>query len=290
LSDDEGPIYRKGWDGEYRPVEGLLGPAKGHVKHSALTGEPVKARDFLGNEKRAADGSPLYEAAPDNSGAIGGIIGVLILAVFAVVAWIAAVIVGWWWQRFYGSIKRDRIARRLSWTTVGWLSPAALLLVGILVQVAPSTAPDSPVAAVGAGGGSGPQQPVFLPPPAPIEPVAYPTPTPPPLLPTDKWVRAAIPAVWRDWPNRPVPGRLVSVGVLHPHVNLGGPTVDVCAVMKLSTGSKVLLFVWDFDLRSNVWSSARAVGYGYDEGYWPSMAECDSANQYLATAMPLPTP
>jgi hypothetical protein len=101
---DKGPVYQKGWDGEYRPVEGLLGPKQAEVKRDWLTGDPKPATDFLGNQRRTADGSPLYEASSSAEGAAADIAGLvlvplLILAGLAAVGWL---IVNWMLQHVTG--------------------------------------------------------------------------------------------------------------------------------------------------------------------------------------------
>jgi hypothetical protein len=161
---DKGQIYKKGWDGEYRPEEGLLGPKEGEVKKGLLSGEPVPARDFLGNQKHAADGTPLYEAAGGDGGLSGeALIGVLILGALIVAAIIAiaiaiavVVVVGavlaWWARGLFRSIKRDRAAGvTLSTMTLGWLVPGVIgaILIGVVavnLQIPHQTA-------IGAGGG-----------------------------------------------------------------------------------------------------------------------------------------
>jgi len=95
----------------------------------------VPARDWLGNQKRAADGTPLYKGEPDRTAeAAGGLIGLAIivaLALAAAAAWLFAKAVGWWWPRLSTSFRRDIADRRLSWTTLAWLSPVILLVVWV---------------------------------------------------------------------------------------------------------------------------------------------------------------
>jgi hypothetical protein len=118
----KGTVHEKGWDGQYHPVEGLLGPKEGEIKHSLWTGERAPARDFLGDQKRAADGSPLYEAAdgpaPEDAlaGAMAGGVILAILAAIGVAAAGALAVA----RRFWANLRADIEARRLSLSTVGW--------------------------------------------------------------------------------------------------------------------------------------------------------------------------
>lgn len=136
MGDDSPKLYKKGWDGEYRPDVGLLGerhasdPFGPQVKTSLLTGEPVPARDFLGNQKKASDGSPLYETTSGGtlSGGRGGsltdaaatgivmvVIAIVVAAAVAGVA-VAKVVV----ERFVASAKTDARDRRVSLATAGY--------------------------------------------------------------------------------------------------------------------------------------------------------------------------
>ncbi len=114
---DKGQVYQRGWDGEYRPAEGLLGPKEGEARTGLLSGEPVPSRDLLGNQRTAADGSPLYERA-DRGGAeaAGEAGGVAILAVLALLAVAGAAVA----TRFWASLRRDVRERSLSLPTVGY--------------------------------------------------------------------------------------------------------------------------------------------------------------------------
>jgi hypothetical protein len=131
MGDEDPKLYKKGWDGQYRPDFGLFGerhagePFGPQVKTGLLTGEPVPARDFLGNQKKASDGTPLYETTSGGLGgdvtdaAATGIVMVTIgIAVAAAVATAAAgkVVV----QRFVASARADVHDRRLSLATAGY--------------------------------------------------------------------------------------------------------------------------------------------------------------------------
>ena len=133
---DKGQVYKKGWDGEYRPAEGLFGNPEANVKRGLLSGEPVAAKDWLGNQKRAADGNPLYESTPDRGAeAAGGLIGlaiILALAVAAAAAWLFAKVVGWWWPRTSASVRRDYAQLRVSLGSVGLCLPAVAGVVLLL--------------------------------------------------------------------------------------------------------------------------------------------------------------
>ncbi len=114
---DKGQVHRKGWDGEYRPVEGLLGPKEGEAKTGLWSGEPVPSRDLLGNQRTAADGSPLYERA-DHRGAeaAGEAGGAALVAILALIAVAGAAVV----TRFWAGLRRDVRERSLSLPTVGY--------------------------------------------------------------------------------------------------------------------------------------------------------------------------
>lgn len=153
---DKGRIYEKGWDGEYRPKEGLLSDPTAEVRRD-LGGNPVPAKDWLGNEVKAADGTRLYEAQRPavSDDAVGGLIGVVLLislAVVAALAWVAYRLVGWWFVRFRASASRDLDEGRLSWTTIGWVAP----VVGLGVVLVASTTGSGGRATPGLASGAGP--------------------------------------------------------------------------------------------------------------------------------------
>jgi hypothetical protein len=136
--DDKGIVHEKGWDGEYRPAEDFFGPKEANVKRGVITGERVPAKDWLGNQKHSADGRPLYEAEPDTSpalfAALLAIAAVIALAVIAMLAWIFAKAIGWWWPRVRRSIEKDVADRRLSWTTLGFAAPLLILVLLIVAS------------------------------------------------------------------------------------------------------------------------------------------------------------
>ena len=162
---DKGQIYEKGWDGEYHPAEGFFGPKEGEPKIGMLSGEPVPARDFLGNQKHASDGAPLYESSGSGGGegALVGLIAIVVviavviaLIVVAAVAIAVLAAVGWWARGLYRSIRRDRATGALvSGTTLAWagsgIAVAAVIAVGVS-QYRPPTQSTAPgIAAVPAG-------------------------------------------------------------------------------------------------------------------------------------------
>ena len=151
---EPGSKYVKGLDGEYRPQEGLLGSAQGQVKRSMLTGDPVPARDWMGNQRVAADGTPLYEASQsvDEKAALalGAVGGIFLLTLLGVVF---AAVTGWYMPTLIASIRHDARERRLSSTTVGYGLPV-LALITFLIALAAGGGPTAPawfIAAIAVG-------------------------------------------------------------------------------------------------------------------------------------------
>ncbi len=176
---DKGQVYKKGWDGEYRRAEGLFGPKEADVKIGLLSGEPVPATDFLGNQKRASDGAPLYESAGGSGGGEGALVALIALVVVAAVV-VALVVVtavviaivaviAWWARGLYRSIRRDREAgviasgSTLAWAGLGTVTAAALLFAAAqykpparVAPVAPQEVITQPVPAVRGDPGAAP--------------------------------------------------------------------------------------------------------------------------------------
>ena len=291
MGDDKGQVHEKDWTGEYRPKEGPFGPRLAHPKRSVLTGEPVPARDWLGNQKKASDGSPLYEAADGDGGgeaaAAMGILALVLVALLAVWAFVTMTVslVIWWLPRLSSSIRADIQLRRLSWTTLGWASPIIAVSVLLMLNVAstPHPSPTSPAFV------PGPQSaPAGVVPAASSVSVAYPQvtsqPTPEPtavvLLPTAAWVRSQIPAMWDGWVSGSPRPRVLSIGTLHAHVHPPsgqGDTaqVDVCASLKTTAGSSVMIFGWS-QQSPGVWVHPMVIGYGF--GDFSSMTLCDTGS------------
>ncbi len=126
---NKGQVYEKGWDGEYRPKEGLFGPKEAEVKTGLLSGEPEPVRDWAGNQVHASDGSPLFKAggASFEDAAAEGIAGFVIMVVLALVAlgaWLFAKVVRWWWPRALAATRRDIAVGRVSLDSVGLWLPA----------------------------------------------------------------------------------------------------------------------------------------------------------------------
>ena len=154
---DKGQIYEKGWDGEYHPAEGFTGPKEGEVKRGVLTGEPVPARDSFGNQKRASDGTPLFESAGRGGGGeamlAGLVAAVVVVAVVIAFVIIAAALVAivalivWWSRGLARSIRRDRAtgvhmsSRTLAWAVSGGVAALLVAAVGVSQYRPPSRPP-----------------------------------------------------------------------------------------------------------------------------------------------------
>ena len=146
-NDDKPTLYEKDWTGQYRPARNWLGqerhagePLGPQVKRSVLTGEPVPAHGLLGTQKRAADGTPLYEATKSGLGgdltdqaATAATMGVLAIVIAALVG--AAVAAAWAVRRFVASARADYQRGTLSLSTLGFglvLACAVSFLLGVV--------------------------------------------------------------------------------------------------------------------------------------------------------------
>ncbi|HFE65931.1 MAG TPA: hypothetical protein ENJ93_01600 [Chloroflexi bacterium] len=108
LVDENGVVHERGWDGQYRPKQGLLGPAR----ETDWRGQPNVEKDWLGNPKGERDewgrpvqstsGKNLYRSAGsdnDNTGSSNGggeiLIGLLVLFLlfFVVLIFIGVILV-----------------------------------------------------------------------------------------------------------------------------------------------------------------------------------------------------
>src|SRR5437867_4249769 len=64
--DEDGYVYKRGWDGQYHQVQGWLGPKQaldflGNPKvDQGILGGPNAKTDFLGGQARGSGGEPLY--------------------------------------------------------------------------------------------------------------------------------------------------------------------------------------------------------------------------------------
>lgn len=74
----DGVVHEKGWDGQYRPKQGLFGPERDttwtgqpDVKHDWL-GRPQEERDWLGRSVRSSSGNTLYRRVGSDGGWGGG--------------------------------------------------------------------------------------------------------------------------------------------------------------------------------------------------------------------------
>ena len=134
---DKGQVHERGWDGEYRPVEGFLGPKEAEPQRSLLTGDPVPATDLFGNQKHSADGAPLYKAQEHSTeDALAGAAGVAIFAIVVAALAAAAAFLGWAAGEFTSSAKSDLAEKRVSLRTVAFgsiLGTVGTWVVGLVV-------------------------------------------------------------------------------------------------------------------------------------------------------------
>lgn len=94
LIDKDGVVHEKGWDGQYRPKQGLFGPEKdvkwtGQPKvENDWLGRPQEDRNWLGKSTQSNSGETLYrrsESSSSNSSSTTGGEGLLILVLVVAV-------------------------------------------------------------------------------------------------------------------------------------------------------------------------------------------------------------
>lgn len=98
MTDKDGVVYEKGWDGKYHPKEGFFGVEQdvdffGNAKtQTDFLGNPVEETNFWEGSVKSSDGKQLYRPASSTAGttsgenALAAILGIVVIAMGLMVA------------------------------------------------------------------------------------------------------------------------------------------------------------------------------------------------------------
>jgi hypothetical protein len=140
LVDRDGNVYKKGLLGSYNRADGgLFGDAHASPKEGLFG--PTEARGPLGLQRKAADGTPLYERSNVEEKAAGAVGLVAFAIILAAAAALFAIVTQWFIPTLVGSVRRDIAARRLSLPSVGYGLAAATVLVIVWAAASGTSAP-----------------------------------------------------------------------------------------------------------------------------------------------------
>jgi hypothetical protein len=179
--DEEGNVYERGWDGQYRQKQGIFGPQRetdvfGNAKVDRdLLGNPKAKTNWLGSQQTSSSGRGLYSSGSGSNNdlavaIVGFLLGITILAIIGII-------------RLLYHLCRNH-------PSVGYPLVAALAVISAIAIVTSSTtttARTSQSAPVGPGAAIAPSPPtaaqVAIPTPVPPTPTLAPPPTAAPILP-----------------------------------------------------------------------------------------------------------